>query len=341
MRLFPCVLSLGLLAAACDRRVPEPTGQPSSPATTPTSKATAATTPARPVAPVAPAEPPAPFARAAAEHIVAIGDLHGDLDITRKALKLAGAINDQDHWSGGSLVLVQTGDLIDRGDEDRAVLDLFERLQGEAKAAGGALILLNGNHELMNSQFDFRYVTRPSFHSFDDQHGPIAVDSPALRSLTPSERGRATAFAPGGPYARKFAEHLVTVKVGKTVFVHGGILPEHVTYGIDRLNGETSAWLRAERPQPPSVVVGETGAVWARIYSDTSSPPDCARLAQALTALDAERMVVGHTPQRQGINAACDGKVWRIDTGLSHHYGGPLQVLAIDKNVPSVRKPAG
>ena len=91
-------------------------------------------------------------------------------------------------------------------------------------------------------------------------------------------------------------------------------------------------------PEPPSAVAGESGAVWTRVYSDTSSPPDCDRLSKALAALDAERMVVGHTPQRQGINSACDGKVWRIDTGLSHHYGGPMQVLAIDKNVPTVRK---
>jgi len=47
-------------------------------------------------------------------------------------------------------------------------------------------------------------------------------------------------------------------------------------------------------------------------------------------------MVVGHSVQPQGINAACDGKVWRIDVGLSAHYGGPLQVLQLTRGIPRV-----
>lgn len=31
-------------------------------------------------------------------------------------------------------------------------------------------------------------------------------------------------------------------------------------------------------------------------------------------------MVVGHTPQRNGINSVCDGDVWRIDVGLSRAF---------------------
>jgi hypothetical protein len=40
-------------------------------------------------------------------------------------------------------------------------------------------------------------------------------------------------------------------------------------------------------------------------------------------------MVVGHTVQRRGVNSACDGKVWRIDVGLSRYFGGPIQALEI------------
>jgi hypothetical protein len=48
-------------------------------------------------------------------------------------------------------------------------------------------------------------------------------------------------------------------------------------------------------------------------------------------------MVVGHTPQSHGISAACDGQVWRIDTGMSHFYGGPPQWLEIDSGQVRVR----
>ena len=55
---------------------------------------------------------------------------------------------------------------------------------------------------------------------------------------------------------------------------------------------------------------------------------NCAALQQALGAIPgAERMVVGHTIQAQGINTACDNKVYRIDVGLSKGCGnGPPEV---------------
>ena len=74
---------------------------------------------------------------AAPRRIVALGDLHGDLDAARAALRLAGAIDGTDRWVGGDLVVVQTGDQLDRGDQEQAVLELLERLQDEALAAGG------------------------------------------------------------------------------------------------------------------------------------------------------------------------------------------------------------
>src|SRR5436309_2323981 len=52
----------------------------------------------------------AKLSRPAPERLVAIGDLHGDLDHTRRVLRLAGAVDDHDRWIGGRLVLVQTGD---------------------------------------------------------------------------------------------------------------------------------------------------------------------------------------------------------------------------------------
>ena len=89
--------------------------------------------------------------RGAAARIVAIGDLHGDLSSARRALRLAGAIDANDAWAGGPLVVVQTGDEIDRRDDDRAVLDEIQSLKTQATAAGGAVVALLGNHEIMNA----------------------------------------------------------------------------------------------------------------------------------------------------------------------------------------------
>ena len=41
-------------------------------------------------------------ARQDEQRIVAFGDVHGDLEAARGALRLAGAIDDQDHWIGAN-----------------------------------------------------------------------------------------------------------------------------------------------------------------------------------------------------------------------------------------------
>src|SRR5262249_29953367 len=163
--------------------------------------------------------------------LVAIGDLHGDLDATRAVLKLAGAIDDKDHWAGGALVVVQTGDQLDRGDDDRAILDVLDRLADEAKAKGGAVIALNGHPEGMNVQLDFRYVTENAFKAFAGA-GVSSMD-PRLAGVPEAARARAAAFLPGAPYAKRMAKRGIAALVGDTVFVHGGLLPKHVRYGVD------------------------------------------------------------------------------------------------------------
>jgi hypothetical protein len=34
--------------------------------------------------------------------------------------------------------------------------------------------------------------------------------------------------------------------------------------------------------------------------------------------------------QSTGITSACEGRVWRIDVGLSHAFGGPIEALQIE-----------
>ncbi len=264
------------------------------------------------------------FPRPQPRRMVAIGDLHGDLDATRRALRLAGAIDAKDVWVGGDLVVVQTGDLLDRGDDDRAIIDFFVKLAPLAKAAGGEMRNLVGNHETMNVAFDFRYVTPGSSLHFVELAGDAGSD-PSERA----ERGRRVAFAPGGPYAKKMAEWPPVARVGDTIFVHGGVLPKHVAYGLDRMIDETRAWMLGEREPMPGPIAAQDGPLWTRMFSAAPGREECELLNDALTQLRAKRMVMGHTVQKPGIQPACDGKAWRIDVGMSKHYGGPIQVLEI------------
>ena len=257
--------------------------------------------------------------------LVAIGDTHGDIEASRAALELAGAIDDDDRWIGGELVVVQTGDQIDRGDHDRAVLDLFEELADQAYTAGGAVYNLSGNHEVMNVELDFRYVSDAAFEDFSDiEVDPLIMD---VANMPEEQQGRAAAFIPGGPYALLLADRNIAMVVGDVAFVHGAILPGHAEYGLQRINEESQAWMRGEANMPDALV-GSDSIIWAREYSDDADEADCELLDQALALLDVDAMVVGHT-RHDTIVSDCDGKVWLIDVGMSAYYGGSTAVLEI------------
>ncbi len=277
-----------------------------------------------------------PFRFPAPERLVAIGDLHGDLTATRRVLRLAGAIDEEDRWVGGELVVVQTGDQLDRGDDEREILELLERLQGEARAAGGALHVLNGNHETMNVLGDFRYVTPGARNVFDD-----AKPRSRWAARHPREwQGRAGAFLPGGQFALLLAKRDVVIVVGDTVFAHAGIRAPHVDHGLGKLNAETRAWMRGELQHPPRLIVDSEGPVWTRAYApEVLDEAACQTLARALDKVQARRLVVGHNVQSGGVTPGCDERVWRIDVGLAQHYGGRIEALEIRGEQTRVLRP--
>lgn len=254
---------------------------------------------------------------------MAIGDVHGDLAATRRALRLAGAIDGDDQWIGGKLVLVQTGDVLDRGDDEPEILELLSTLQEQAAAAGGAVHLLNGNHELMNALGDFRYVTREGFRDFAEGAVPDPLTAEA----------RAKAFLPGGRYATKLAARDMVIVVGDSVFVHGGVLPRFVAE-LEQANRDARCFLLGKRKEPPPAIVDPEGPLWTREFSKEDAA--CDTLGETLEQLGVSRMVVGHTPQLGGITSACKGRVWRIDTGMAGFYRGPTQVLEIREGVVRV-----
>ena len=258
--------------------------------------------------------------------LVAMGDVHGDYEATPEALKTAGAIDDNLNWIGGDMVLVQTGDQLDRGHGERAILDLFESLADQAWQAGGAFYSLLGNHETMNVELDFRYVTFGGWVDFNDI--PYDETDPFYAAYEEYQRGRVAAFRPGGHYAEILAGHNITMLVGDTLFVHGGILPSHVNYGLEKINQGVHAFFKGEGSFE-DVMSGDASPVWSRHYSSDTTATECGLLDDVLEALPAQRIVVGHSVQYDGITSECDGKVWRIDVGMAEYYGGSVSVLEI------------
>ena len=242
-----------------------------------------------------------------------IGDVHGDGYNTIDVLKAAGVIDDSQNWIGGTTWVVQTGDQLDRGYHEEEIMALFEHLRGQAAEAGGRFIALNGNHEVMQTEGRMDYV-------FDEE---------AFGGLD----ARVEAFAPGGPWAAILAKRNIIARVGDTVFVHGGILPHHAQEGMDSINDDARAWFLGDLGYQPDSIDNSGSVVWDRTYSDYedegfTEEEACAILDETLAIMGASRMVVAHTVQDH-VNSICDGKVWRIDSGIADYYGGTIEALEI------------
>ncbi|XP_066387174.1 shewanella-like protein phosphatase 1 isoform X2 [Miscanthus floridulus] len=340
--------------------------------------------PARPI--TVDGDPPT-VVSAPGRRIVAIGDVHGDLSQTRAALVLAGVLSagSEGHlWTGGRTVLVQVGDILDRGEDEIAILSLLSSLNMQAKSQGGAVFQVNGNHETMNVEGDFRYCDPGGFDEcvrfldyldecdgnwdnaflnwinvcerWKKEYGALPNGDWRPWDFVKKQKGfaaRSSLFKRGGPLACELARHPVVLKINDWIFCHGGLLPHHVEYGIERMNREVSIWMKCsgednddETDIPFIATRGYDSVVWSRLYSQ--DPAERTRRAlmlssivaeQTLEAVGAKGMVVGHTPQMHGVNCKCDGKVWCVDVGMSSGilYSRP-EVLEIVNDRPRVLK---
>ena len=275
------------------------------------------------------------------QRLVAIGDLHADIEGARRAFRLAGATDERDVWTGGNLTVVQMGDLIGRGPDDRAVLEFVLDLQAKAKAGGGTPHVLLGNHEVFAARPDHRWVDPAAFAAFKAIPG-LNLKHPRLAAVPADERPRAASLMPGGLYAKRLAALPSVLRIGDTVFAHGGVLPQWARYGIDRINNDVAAWL-AGRSEEPTPTLGlddgsaDDGVMWSRHFA-VDWAAGCTVLAESLKILGARRMVVAHTVQKE-ITSRCEERAWAIDVGISRYYGGDLQVLEIldDQKVRVIR----
>jgi hypothetical protein len=184
-----------------------------------------------------------------AARLIAIGDNHGAYDEFVTILKRAGLINDTLAWTGGRATLVQTGDYTDRGTDVRKVLDLLIRLEREAKSAGGNVVTLLGNHEVMNLIGDYRDVTPEICATFASPKSEAkradgyrqytrltARENPPAPVYAQTEEAWLAAHPPGcleyreamgpsGTYGRWLRDKAVAAEVDGTLFMHAGIHP--------------------------------------------------------------------------------------------------------------------
>jgi hypothetical protein len=209
----------------------------------------------------------------ASPRVVAIGDIHGDFDSLAGILKQAGLTDANNSWSGGNATFVQVGDSTDRGAKVRPVLDLLMALEEQAKAAGGRVALLLGNHEVLNLIGEGGYVTPEIYATFADdqseQRRLAAYDAyvklcaeragqlrPVPRVYQPLPKAAwmdahpvgfveyREAFSPQGTYGRWLRTKPAVLRVNDTVFMHAGINPDKAPRALDDINKQVASEIK-------------------------------------------------------------------------------------------------
>ena len=257
------------------------------------------------------------------ERVVAVGDVHGDVDALAEVLRLAGLIDKKRQWVGGKAHLVQTGDIADRAPRTRDCYELLMRLEREALAAGGRVHVLLGNHEVMNMLGDLRYLTPEELASYADQ-SPVPDAPGTPRGLA----GHRVAFGPEGRYGRWLRGRPGVLRIDGTLFMHGGLQPAVPARTLAELN----RWVRQDLfpGQAPGGGTNPLGPLWFRGYALEPEARWSEGLAEVLQRFGAKRMVMGHTPQKDGrIGMRFGGRTLFIDTGLSAGYGRHLAALEL------------
>lgn len=319
------------------------------------------------------------------EKIVAVGDIHGDYKAFTKILKGTGLIDRKLHWTGGKTHLVQIGDVLDRGDYAKEILDLMMKLEKEAEEAGGKVHMLLGNHEEMNitglvfnrgDEFTTRQLVsflpdryrEKQVKKFRKKIGNNPTKETGLASSLdsnlmpfwenilyelrtndkhPARRAYIQNF--NKIYGKWLVQRNAVIKINNIILVHGGISKKFSKWGLKKINNRLRveledlrrAAMNSTRPKIPDykrqIVYEPNGPYWYRGFATSDQDAFKENVDRILKNLEAEYMVIAHTPkvvETKEDMQLFQGRIWIIDTGISalyrKHNKGRLSALIIN-----------
>lgn len=249
------------------------------------------------------------------KNMFVVSDIEGEFKAFRQLLQGNNIIDDQFNWKFGNGHLVLTGDFVDRGTMVTEVLWLIYSLEEKAKAAGGHVHFILGNHEIMNMNNDLRYVH------------PKYLQTASLMNVD-----YLTLYNDQTELGRWLRTKNVVEKIGNVLFMHAGISAEvnELDLSVGKINklvkpcyGDTSATYNNPKVE---TLYSDAGPFWYRGYygKDKASIEE---IENILSTYKVKHIATGHTVIADTVSVLFKGKLFNTDV---HHAKGHSEGLLIE-----------
>ena len=246
----------------------------------------------------------------------AISDIEGNFSAFRKLLQANAVIDADYNWTFGDGHLVLTGDFVDRGEQVTEVLWLIYSLEEKAKAAGGYVHFILGNHEIMNLSGDLRYLNKKY-----------------IENVTLLNEKFETLFGENSEIGKWLRSKNIVENVGGVLFTHGGISSEvnRLPLSINEINTRSRPFYADtsyDYPSPIDTIFYETGPFWYRGYYAGSRKASPQQIDSTLQKFSVRNISTGHTVVADTISIWYNGKILNTDV---HHARGKSEGLLMEE----------
>src|SRR6187200_790737 len=247
--------------------------------------------------------------------MLVMSDIEGNFEAFRKLLQGNGVIDENFNWTYGKDHLVLVGDFVDRGTMVTEVLWLIYMLEEKAKAAGGYVHYILGNHEIMNMSNDLNYVQERYI-----QHAAL-MNKPYMQL-----------YGPDAELGRWLATKNVVERIGNVLFTHGGVSGylNNLNISLKELNQITRPFYTdttySYKDDRLNLIFSDFGPFWYRNYykAPRANPQ---QIDSTLDIYNVRNITTGHTIIANEIRSLYNGKVFNVDV---HHAEGRSEALLID-----------
>lgn len=245
------------------------------------------------------------------DKLLALSDIEGEFEAFRKLLLANKVIDEQYNWIFGKGHLVICGDLFDRGQEVSATIWLLYKLEQDAKAKGGYLHTILGNHDIMNLSGDLRYVK------------PKYFENAKLMGLDYKEL-----YGPDTELGRWLRSKNLIERIGENLCMHAGVAPviNTLAMGLQEINTKCRPFYDKAKnkelftdPVIKKFFDGTRSSLfWYRGYFVEPKATE-AEVEQTLALYKVKTIIVGHTITESNVGFYYKGKVLGID--VDQHNG--------------------